>query len=245
MSTEWWLSTWFELVERKLATVSVFVSGVANIVPHINNFVALQDSQRHGWISDFSKGSYGSSLNHSMLKGTSKQTDNRPPPTTDHRYQVSVCVNVSTFYFPFQTKIYHWRNGHYQGMPLYRLWHDKWQVISLFRELVDNLHQRNVNVFLISGGFRCIVEHVASQLSIPLHHVYANRLKFYFNGESPGPPFQLRETLVGVLNTLVHPILLDGKTLSFLYCMSTLKANSANVFVELIFKWNAYTHFKL
>ncbi|XP_023120296.2 phosphoserine phosphatase isoform X2 [Amphiprion ocellaris] len=54
------------------------------------------------------------------------------------------------------------------------------------RELVDSLHQRNVKVFLISGGFRCIVEHVATQLNIPLHHVYANRLKFYFNGEYAG-----------------------------------------------------------
>lgn len=54
---------------------------------------------------------------------------------------------------------------------------------SSFRELVDSLHQRNIKVFLISGGFRCIVEHVATQLGIPLHHVYANRLKFYFNGK--------------------------------------------------------------
>ncbi|XP_046891092.1 phosphoserine phosphatase isoform X1 [Hypomesus transpacificus] len=60
------------------------------------------------------------------------------------------------------------------------------QLTTGIKELVDNLHQRNVNVFLISGGFRCIVEHVASQLSIPLHHVYANRLKFYFNGEYAG-----------------------------------------------------------
>lgn len=49
---------------------------------------------------------------------------------------------------------------------------------------MDRLHQRNIKVFLISGGFRCIVEHVASQLNIPLHHVYANRLKFYFNGKA-------------------------------------------------------------
>lgn len=58
-------------------------------------------------------------------------------------------------------------------------------IVCLFlsRELVDRLHQRNVKVFLISGGFRCIVEHVATQLNIPLHHVYANRLKFYFNGK--------------------------------------------------------------
>lgn len=55
--------------------------------------------------------------------------------------------------------------------------------LSSFRDLVDSLHQRNIKVFLISGGFRCIVEHVATQLGIPLHHVYANRLKFYFNGK--------------------------------------------------------------
>ena len=59
--------------------------------------------------------------------------------------------------------------------------------LSLSRELVDRLHERNIKVFLISGGFRCIVEHVATQLSIPLHHVYANRLKFYFNGKSSRP----------------------------------------------------------
>ncbi|KAI7800851.1 putative phosphoserine phosphatase [Triplophysa rosa] len=60
------------------------------------------------------------------------------------------------------------------------------QLTPGIKELVEKLHQRNVKVFLISGGFRCIVEHVASQLSIPLQHVYANRLKFYFNGEYAG-----------------------------------------------------------
>lgn len=48
---------------------------------------------------------------------------------------------------------------------------------------MERLQQRNVMVFLISGGFRCIVEHVATQLGIPLDHVYANRLKFYFSGK--------------------------------------------------------------
>lgn len=65
-------------------------------------------------------------------------------------------------------------------------------IFSFSRELVDSLHQRNVKVFLISGGFRCIVEHVAAQLNIPQHHVYANRLKFYFNGESLAPSELLR-----------------------------------------------------
>uniref|UniRef100_A0A8C8D895 Phosphoserine phosphatase n=1 Tax=Oncorhynchus tshawytscha TaxID=74940 RepID=A0A8C8D895_ONCTS len=60
------------------------------------------------------------------------------------------------------------------------------QLTAGIKELVDTLHQRNVKVFLVSGGFRCIVEHVSTQLNIPLHHVYANRLKFYFNGEFAG-----------------------------------------------------------
>ncbi|XP_043856536.1 phosphoserine phosphatase [Dromiciops gliroides] len=54
------------------------------------------------------------------------------------------------------------------------------------RELVSRLQQRNVQVFLISGGFRSIVEHVASKLNIPTTNVFANRLKFYFNGEYAG-----------------------------------------------------------
>lgn len=53
------------------------------------------------------------------------------------------------------------------------------------RELVNRLHQRGVQVFLVSGGFQSIVEHVALQLNIPTANVFANRLKFYFNGEIP------------------------------------------------------------
>ncbi|XP_028662666.1 phosphoserine phosphatase isoform X3 [Erpetoichthys calabaricus] len=60
------------------------------------------------------------------------------------------------------------------------------QLTEGIQELVERLQQRNVKVFLISGGFRCIVEHVATQLKIPLDHVFANRLKFYFNGEYAG-----------------------------------------------------------
>ncbi|KAM9811342.1 phosphoserine phosphatase [Syngnathus typhle] len=60
------------------------------------------------------------------------------------------------------------------------------QLTPGIRDLVERLHQRNIKVFLISGGFRCIVEHVATQLNIPLENIYANRLKFYFNGEYAG-----------------------------------------------------------
>ncbi|XP_072383457.1 phosphoserine phosphatase [Diabrotica undecimpunctata] len=54
------------------------------------------------------------------------------------------------------------------------------------RKLVDLLHKRNIPVFLISGGFKCIIAPIANQLQIPLDHVFANRLKFYFAGEFAG-----------------------------------------------------------
>ncbi|XP_040192692.1 phosphoserine phosphatase isoform X2 [Rana temporaria] len=54
------------------------------------------------------------------------------------------------------------------------------------KNLIHRLQQRNVQVFLISGGFQSIVEHVAAEVEIPLSNVYANRLKFYFNGDYAG-----------------------------------------------------------
>ncbi|XP_034831914.1 phosphoserine phosphatase isoform X2 [Maniola hyperantus] len=53
-------------------------------------------------------------------------------------------------------------------------------------ELVKTLHERGVTVYLVSGGFRSLIEPVAEKLHIPLSNVFANRLKFYFNGEYAG-----------------------------------------------------------
>ncbi|XP_007906646.1 phosphoserine phosphatase [Callorhinchus milii] len=60
------------------------------------------------------------------------------------------------------------------------------QLTEGIKDLVDRLQKRGVQVFLISGGFQCIVEHVATRINVPLTNVYANRLKFYFNGEYAG-----------------------------------------------------------
>lgn len=51
------------------------------------------------------------------------------------------------------------------------------------RQLVDVLHQRSVPVYLISGGLRGVITPVALELNIPLQNIYANRLKFFFNGK--------------------------------------------------------------
>ncbi|CAK1580495.1 unnamed protein product [Parnassius mnemosyne] len=53
-------------------------------------------------------------------------------------------------------------------------------------QLVKELQDRGVTVYLVSGGFRCLIDPVAEQLNIPVVHVYANRLKFFFNGEYAG-----------------------------------------------------------
>ena len=46
------------------------------------------------------------------------------------------------------------------------------------------LAARNVAVFLISGGFHTIVDHIATELGIPLNRVFANRLLFDSSGKS-------------------------------------------------------------
>ncbi|XP_038220649.1 phosphoserine phosphatase isoform X2 [Zerene cesonia] len=53
-------------------------------------------------------------------------------------------------------------------------------------ELVKLLQDKGVVVYLVSGGFRSLIEPVADKLSIPRSNVFANRLKFFFNGEYAG-----------------------------------------------------------
>lgn len=45
------------------------------------------------------------------------------------------------------------------------------------------LQTRGKKVFLISGGFHCLIAPVAKQLNIEHDNIYANRLKFYFTGK--------------------------------------------------------------
>lgn len=48
------------------------------------------------------------------------------------------------------------------------------------KELIDLLqHKQKADVFLVSGGFRELIERVAKQIGIPGSHVYANRLLFH------------------------------------------------------------------
>lgn len=60
------------------------------------------------------------------------------------------------------------------------------KLTSGIRELIGALHQRGVPVYLVSGGFRGIILEVAEELNIPAENVFANKLKFYFDGMYAG-----------------------------------------------------------
>ncbi|XP_075221219.1 phosphoserine phosphatase isoform X2 [Lycorma delicatula] len=54
------------------------------------------------------------------------------------------------------------------------------------KKLIDCLHQRSIPVYLVSGGFRGVIGPIALELNIPLQNIFANKLKFYLNGEYGG-----------------------------------------------------------
>uniref|UniRef100_K3XBL2 phosphoserine phosphatase n=1 Tax=Globisporangium ultimum (strain ATCC 200006 / CBS 805.95 / DAOM BR144) TaxID=431595 RepID=K3XBL2_GLOUD len=54
------------------------------------------------------------------------------------------------------------------------------------KELISALHLNNIDVFLVSGGFRLMIEPVAEQLNIPLRNIYANTIFFDNDGKYAG-----------------------------------------------------------
>lgn len=54
------------------------------------------------------------------------------------------------------------------------------------RELIDQLRRNSAEIYLISGGFDCLIEPVADALEVPLCNLFANKLYFHFNGSYAG-----------------------------------------------------------
>ncbi|RWS07699.1 phosphoserine phosphatase-like protein [Dinothrombium tinctorium] len=54
------------------------------------------------------------------------------------------------------------------------------------KELIALLRGRGVAIYLVSGGFDTLIEPVAKELDIPIKNVFANSLKFYFDGSYAG-----------------------------------------------------------
>lgn len=53
-------------------------------------------------------------------------------------------------------------------------------------ELLQVLKEKNVKIFLVSGGFRQIIHPLAESLEIPISHVFANNLTFDESGKYSG-----------------------------------------------------------
>lgn len=52
--------------------------------------------------------------------------------------------------------------------------------------LIARLHQLGKDVYLVSGGFDVIIQPAAEILKIPFKNIYANSIKFYFDGSYAG-----------------------------------------------------------
>jgi len=66
------------------------------------------------------------------------------------------------------------------------IFYQKQRLTPYVKELIHELHKRETEVYLISGGFRSIIEPLGRDLGIPTANVYANKIKFYFDGEYAG-----------------------------------------------------------
>lgn len=64
--------------------------------------------------------------------------------------------------------------------------HDKlWCNLAGIPELVNLLQSRGTGVFLVSGGFRVIIDPIADILKIPRDHIFANKILFDVRYDCP------------------------------------------------------------
>ena len=60
------------------------------------------------------------------------------------------------------------------------------KLTSGIKELVDILHMKGVHVYLVSGGFRQMINPIADVLKISHEHIYANNILFKNDGSYAG-----------------------------------------------------------
>lgn len=61
--------------------------------------------------------------------------------------------------------------------------HHPLQLTPGVQEFVQELQKQNKDVFLVSGGFRIMIEPVADMLNIPVENIVANHILFHDNGD--------------------------------------------------------------
>lgn len=91
-------------------------------------------------------------------------------------------------------------------------------------ELVETLQEKQVDVYLVSGGFRSLIEPFAQSLSVPETHVFANTILFHEDGtymgfdtnEMTSRPFRGKVDVINHLqavNDYEHVVMIgDGAT---------------------------------
>ncbi|KAF0742581.1 hypothetical protein Ae201684_002482 [Aphanomyces euteiches] len=57
------------------------------------------------------------------------------------------------------------------------------QLTRGIQSLINGLHERNIDVYFVSGGFRLMIEPVASKLNVPKHRIFANTIHFDSDGK--------------------------------------------------------------
>ena len=67
--------------------------------------------------------------------------------------------------------------------------HCAWLIVVIisilyYSELISMLQDQGTTVYLVSGGFRCIIEYFADYLAIPRTNIYANRILFSEEGST-------------------------------------------------------------
>lgn len=51
------------------------------------------------------------------------------------------------------------------------------------KDLITQLKLRDIEVYLITGGFDFFIEPIAEEIGIPLENIFANKLLFHYNGD--------------------------------------------------------------
>lgn len=59
-------------------------------------------------------------------------------------------------------------------------------LFNFCRDLIQTLLLIKKTPYLISGGFHCLIRPVARELGIQKEHVFANKLKFFYDGSYAG-----------------------------------------------------------
>jgi len=77
------------------------------------------------------------------------------------------------------------------------------------KRVIDLLHARGTHVFLVSGGFRQMINPIAAQLNIPSHRIFANNILFSattreYAGFDPNEPTSRDGGKKAVLSRLVE-----------------------------------------